>query len=398
MSNKWIILQAYKAYPPALLFDFIQGRAQFFQRSFGHYLESALLHNMGITYTCLAKKSYDLLTRILLHDVQQNPESFRRRYRRGYTSLQRHEELTHKVDAWLARRTKSIPVKLLYKWRRAFLSMAMIGQPMNLLEFHEAQFSQLLEGIVAKRFSSMGALRQVEIRIAMISGKYGPYRERIISYFHAHPQEKQLFRLAGDAMQSKEARDRGKLKYNKTTRRLAVFAANRLSVTPEMLLQSSTRDIILALQADDISAVTYQVRDPGGVMFCRGKVAQLSTAAVSSITATDKKIMALQKLKGTCAVPGAVHGRVSIVDLPSDMKKVKQGDIIVSHTTGTKLMPALKKAAAIVTDMGGITSHGAVVSRELGIPCVIGTKIATKVFKDGDRVEVDATKGVIRKI
>ena len=57
---------------------------------------------------------------------------------------------------------------------------------------------------------------------------------------------------------------------------------------------------------------------------------------------------------------------------------------------------AIKKAKAIVTDEGGVTSHAAVVSRELGIPCVIGTKLATKVFKDGDFVEVDAEKGIVK--
>ena len=58
----------------------------------------------------------------------------------------------------------------------------------------------------------------------------------------------------------------------------------------------------------------------------------------------------------------------------------------------------MKKSAAIVSDEGGITSHAAIVSRELKIPCVIGTKIATKVFKDGDLVEVDANKGIVRLV
>ena len=60
------------------------------------------------------------------------------------------------------------------------------------------------------------------------------------------------------------------------------------------------------------------------------------------------------------------------------------------------MMPALIKAAAIVTDEGGVTSHAAIVSRELGIPCVVGTKIATKVLKDGDLVEVDANNGIVK--
>lgn len=80
------------------------------------------------------------------------------------------------------------------------------------------------------------------------------------------------------------------------------------------------------------------------------------------------------------------------------MKKFQKGDILVSVATDPDIVPAMKKAAAIVTEQGGITSHAAIVSRELGIPCIIGTKIATRVLKDGDMVEVDANKGTVKKI
>ena len=66
--------------------------------------------------------------------------------------------------------------------------------------------------------------------------------------------------------------------------------------------------------------------------------------------------------------------------------------------TTADLLPALRKAAAIVTDEGGITCHAAVLARELGIPCVIGTKTASKLLKTGDRVEVDASAGVVKII
>ncbi|PIY96842.1 MAG: hypothetical protein COY66_02870, partial [Candidatus Kerfeldbacteria bacterium CG_4_10_14_0_8_um_filter_42_10] len=66
--------------------------------------------------------------------------------------------------------------------------------------------------------------------------------------------------------------------------------------------------------------------------------------------------------------------------------------------TNPSLVPAMKKAAAIVTDTGGLTCHAAIVARELNTPCVIGTNIATRVLKDGDLVEVDATRGVVTKI
>ena len=80
------------------------------------------------------------------------------------------------------------------------------------------------------------------------------------------------------------------------------------------------------------------------------------------------------------------------------MEHMQKGEIIVSSMTRPEMVVAMKKAAAIITDEGGITSHAAIVSRELGIPCILGTKIATKVFKNGDIAEVDANNGIVRKL
>ncbi|MFZ2978091.1 MAG: HAD-IA family hydrolase, partial [Candidatus Magasanikiibacteriota bacterium] len=77
---------------------------------------------------------------------------------------------------------------------------------------------------------------------------------------------------------------------------------------------------------------------------------------------------------------------------------MEDNNVLVSYATSPDIMPAIKKAVAIVTDLGGIICHAAIVSRELHIPCVVGTKIATKVLQDGDIVEVDATHGIIRII
>lgn len=80
------------------------------------------------------------------------------------------------------------------------------------------------------------------------------------------------------------------------------------------------------------------------------------------------------------------------------MVKMKEGNILVAMATNPTFVPVMRKAGAIVTDMGGLTCHAAIVSREWGIPCVVGTKIATKVLKDGDLVEVDANKGIVKII
>lgn len=106
----------------------------------------------------------------------------------------------------------------------------------------------------------------------------------------------------------------------------------------------------------------------------------------------------IREFTGACAYPGTARGIVKRVDDEQEAMKFNQGDIIVSTSTTPKLVAIMKKAAAIITDSGGITSHAAIVARELKVPCIIGTKIATRVLKDGDEVEVDADRGVVKKI
>lgn len=100
-------------------------------------------------------------------------------------------------------------------------------------------------------------------------------------------------------------------------------------------------------------------------------------------------------LKGTAASAGIAEGIVKIVNGVKDAPYFKEGYILVTEITEPSMVIMMNKAAAIVTDKGGITSHPAIVSRELGIPCVVATKIATKVLKDGMKVKVDGAKGFV---
>jgi pyruvate, water dikinase len=104
------------------------------------------------------------------------------------------------------------------------------------------------------------------------------------------------------------------------------------------------------------------------------------------------------EVKGQVSFKGHIKGKVKIVKSVEDIKKVEKGDILVSPMTVPSFIPAMETAAAFVTDEGGILCHAAIVSREMHKPCVIGTKIATKIFKDGDLVEVDAEKGIVKKL
>lgn len=102
--------------------------------------------------------------------------------------------------------------------------------------------------------------------------------------------------------------------------------------------------------------------------------------------------------RGLTANLGKARGTVKVVETVKQIDKVEEGDILVAVMTRPDYVPAMKRAAAVVTNEGGVTCHAAIVSRELGIPCIIGTKIATKVLKDGMEVEVNANHGWIRII
>ncbi len=103
-----------------------------------------------------------------------------------------------------------------------------------------------------------------------------------------------------------------------------------------------------------------------------------------------------QQIHGSVANTGTASGKVALCINLSSLHKVEAGDVLVTSMTRPEFMPALRKVSAIVTDEGGITSHAAIVARELGIPAVIGTKVATKLLKDGMRVEVRANHGFVR--
>jgi phosphoenolpyruvate synthase/pyruvate phosphate dikinase len=106
----------------------------------------------------------------------------------------------------------------------------------------------------------------------------------------------------------------------------------------------------------------------------------------------------IEEIKGKVGYSGKVRGKIKIVFNKNQFFKIQKGDILVTSMTSPDFIPVLKKVSAIITDEGGITCHAAIVSREMKKPCIIGTKIATKVLKDGDRVEVDANKGIVKII
>lgn len=103
-------------------------------------------------------------------------------------------------------------------------------------------------------------------------------------------------------------------------------------------------------------------------------------------------------IHGLSGCAGKAKGKVKIVLSPQEIASLSQGDVLVAPMTTPAYLVGIKKAVAIVTDKGGILCHAAVISREFGIPCVVGTGVATQVLRNGDLVEVNANKGIIKKL
>ncbi len=127
----------------------------------------------------------------------------------------------------------------------------------------------------------------------------------------------------------------------------------------------------------------------------------ITTLTKEEIKEEDEKVEAKKPseakvlVQGLGASPGVGVGAVKIIKSAKEIKRMEGGEVLVTEMTTPDFVPAMKKASAIVTDTGGMTSHAAIVSRELGVPCIVGTQEATKILKEGDTVSVDGTHGMV---
>jgi phosphohistidine swiveling domain-containing protein len=159
--------------------------------------------------------------------------------------------------------------------------------------------------------------------------------------------------------------------------------------------------------ADRRESYIFYRKNASEVVVIQGKDAEkFASVFIKESTPVISAVSSVIKGKTAHGKNQIIRGKVRIVSRDyadpsvttkriSDMQK---GEILVSETTDPEMMAALKKAAAVVTDVGGMLSHAAITARELDIPCIVGTGNASKILKDGDEVEVDTGKGVMRKV
>ncbi len=122
---------------------------------------------------------------------------------------------------------------------------------------------------------------------------------------------------------------------------------------------------------------------------------------IKSKYAVIKKTDQSRVIQGVLASRGESYyfrGVAKILSSPKEVDKINEGDILITKMTSPDYIVAMRKAGAIITDEGGILCHAAVVSRELGITCIVGTKVATKMIKDGDVIEIHGGRGTVKII
>lgn len=228
-------------------------------------------------------------------------------------------------------------------------------------------------------------------------------QKRLISELDIDFKHFELLRIASDIMFLKSVRKDCMYKAAYVTEPMYREIGGRIGLNvheSRFVFRSEMEDVLVNrkisanLIKDRIAEVILHQKENQKDEILIGAEAKSFVASLN-VKRPDKNI---SQIKGQVAYPGKVVGRVKYINTPKMMEKMEGGDILVAYATQPNLLPAMKKASAFVTDFGGITCHAAIVAREWKVPCIIGTDIATKILKDGDVVEVDANKGIVRII
>lgn len=177
--------------------------------------------------------------------------------------------------------------------------------------------------------------------------------------------------------------------------------ADVLGVSYHDLMHCTPDEVVAALRGEFDVGTQLEARKNDIVAYLGGGsisvlAGQEARDYVAARSVFDRRADGAEMFRGTSAYRGTVQGRARIVRTVAESRTVEQGDVLVAVMTTPDFIAAMERAAAFVTDEGGILCHAAIVAREMHKPCVIATKIATQVLKDGDLVEVDADSGVVR--
>lgn len=210
-----------------------------------------------------------------------------------------------------------------------------------------------------------------------------------------------LFSIAREFMYMKNKRQETLFYSHFCLDKLLSEISERLRMTLKKIKSMTVEEIKLGLEKNKVNRKKIRSRSKHSIfVFVKDKVeiivGEEKIKNFLNKYLIKEKVEKVYQIKGQVAYMGKIRGIVKVINSIEKMGKMRKDNVLVSSKTNPNFMIAIKKASAIVTDYGGITCHAAIVSRELKKPCIIGTKIATKVLKDGMMVEVDANRGVVK--
>jgi len=265
----------------------------------------------------------------------------------------------------------------------------------------ELYFIDLLSSMIRQNLNPKKLLEENQIKKEQLIKD----QEKIIKSLNLNDNLKKLFEVARGFVFSKGYRKDCMFKYFSRIESLHKEIAKRLYASINDVRYLYPHEFENFMKGDSALINKIRNRQKFGICESTGKYeddlyleGDKAKNHIEKLNWEKQESLDVSSLSGTCACPGRVRGNVKIINVPADMKKMQKGDVLISIATNPDLVPAMKIASAIVTDVGGITCHAAIVSRELNIPCIVGTKIATKALKDGYLVEVDATHGIVKII
>ncbi len=175
-----------------------------------------------------------------------------------------------------------------------------------------------------------------------------------------------------------------------------------IKLSPEKSSSQVLKEYEIKMLADLALKIEKHYGKPQDLEFAieKGEIYIVQTRPITTIEGRvikgeEKKIEGKEILKGLAASPGIAFGLVKIIKDLKDLSKIEKGDILVTKMTNPDMVITMQKSNAIITDEGGLTAHAAIVSREMGIPCVVGTQKATELLKEGEIVTVDGFNGKV---
>lgn len=265
--------------------------------------------------------------------------------------------------------------------------------------WEKTYFETVIEELMAKSGNLKEQAEKLQKRFAELEKK----QNQIIQASEMDEKHRQLFKALQDCSEAMDYKKELFTQSHWYKNNLMKNIATRLEIPFYHTYFIQREEMKPALMEGKLDRQTIEQRTQYCVSIVQNGSSRIELG--ENAKAWEQKIQAEQtektdskEIHGQCASPGSAIGKARVLESPKQIGEMQEGEILVAQATTPDFVPAMKKAKAIITNEGGLTSHAAIVSRELGVPCIVGTQNATKRIKTGDLIDVHAASGIVKKI